>query len=115
MKILYVENHAVFAAQVISKFLSNHDITLVPSLAEARQALSKADFNLVLVDFDLDDGKGDELVCEIRAVQPKLPIIGVSSHEPGNQAMLKAGANAVCSKMDFDQIQPIIQNVLRTA
>lgn len=113
MKILYVENHAVFAAQVSSKFLSKHDITLVPGLTEARQALSNVDFNIVLVDYDLDDGKGDELVREIRTVQSRLPIIAVSSHDPGNQAMLKAGANAICSKMDFDQIQTIIQNVVR--
>jgi DNA-binding response OmpR family regulator len=108
MKILYVENHAVFAKQVTAQFLSTHEVTIVPSLLEARQFSSKEGVDLVLVDYDLDDGKGEELVLEIRNQFPSLAIIGVSSHDEGNQKMLKAGANAVCSKMDFENIGAII-------
>ncbi len=111
MKILFVENHSVFAAQVIPIFLPDHDITLVPSLAEARSAFASTRFDLLLVDYDLDDGKGEELVRDIRANQSRVPIIGVSSHNAGNQALLKTGANAVCSKMNFDKIQIEIQKV----
>jgi DNA-binding response OmpR family regulator len=114
MKILFVENHAVFAAQVIPLFLSSHAITLVPSMAEARRALSTSEFDLLLVDYDLDDGKGEELLKEIRANHSDIPVIGVSSHEAGNRALLKAGANSVCSKMDFDQIQTVIQKLIGT-
>lgn len=35
MKILYVENHAVFAAQVCQQFLSAHVVRVVPTLAAA--------------------------------------------------------------------------------
>jgi hypothetical protein len=38
MKILYVENHAVFAANVTRQFLSQHTVTVVPSIAAARRA-----------------------------------------------------------------------------
>jgi DNA-binding response OmpR family regulator len=114
MKILFVENHSVFAAQVIPLFLSDHEVTVVPGLAEGRRAVSAAEFDLLLVDYDLDDGKGEELVGEIRANHSRLPIIGVSSHEAGNRALLKAGANAVCSKMNFDQIQTVIQKLIGT-
>jgi hypothetical protein len=41
-------------------------------------------------------------------MHPRLPIIGVSSHEAGNSALLAAGASAVCSKMEFDRIQQVI-------
>jgi hypothetical protein len=37
MKILYVENHAVFANNVIRQFLSQHSVMVTPSLAEARK------------------------------------------------------------------------------
>ena len=67
MKILYVENHAVFAANVISQFLSEHSVTVAPSLAEARKALATGSFGLLLIDYDLDDGKGDKLLRELRA------------------------------------------------
>jgi len=65
--------------------------------------------SLDLQDFDLDDGKGDEFVRECRAAHPKLPIIAVSSHEAGNAALMKAGASAICSKMEFQRIEKIIE------
>ena len=111
MKILYLENHAVFAEQVTRQFLSTHQVTVVPSISEARNALACGDFNLVLSDYDLDDGKGEEFVRECRATKLQLPIIAVSSHEAGNAALVAAGASAVCSKMEFDRIQQVIETV----
>jgi|ERR1041384_1276032 CheY-like chemotaxis protein len=111
MNVLYVENHAVFAANVIRQFLSHHSVTVAPSLAAARQALETGSFDLLLVDYDLDDGKGDELVRELNTTGKAMTVIGVSSHEEGNTALLRAGAVAVCSKMQFDRIQGVIDTV----
>ena len=61
-----------------------------------------------LIDFDLDDGKGDDLVRWIRHSGNRSTIIGVSSHEEGNRALLNAGASGVCNKMHFDDIQTVI-------
>ena len=113
MKILYVENHAVFADTVTRKFLPNHSVTIAPSLAEARQALAKGRFDLLLIDFDLDDGKGDALAKVVRDKDPHITIIGVSSHEEGNAILRRASANAICSKMQFDQIQSVIDRAMR--
>ena len=63
---------------------------------------------MVLSDYDLDDGKGEEFVRECRATHPLLPIIAVSSHDAGNAALVAAGASAICSKMEFDRIQNVI-------
>src|SRR6266481_4518254 len=111
MRIIYVENHAVFAANVIRQFLSRHSVTVAPSLSAARQALEVGHFDLLLVDYDLDDGKGDELVRELNTTGKAVAVIGVSSHEEGNTALLRAGAVAVCSKMQFDRIQSVIDTV----
>ena len=108
MNILYLENHAVFAQQVTKQFLSAHFVTVVPSLSAARSALATKNFDLILSDYDLDDGKGDEFVRECRAKRPRLPIVAVSSHEDGNAALVAAGASAICSKMKFDRIQNVI-------
>lgn len=80
-------------------------------MAAARQALDTGSFDLLLVDYDLDDGKGDELVKELHASSRPMLAIGVSSHDEGNAALLRAGAVAVCSKMHFDRIQSIINSV----
>lgn len=111
MKILYVENHAVFAANVIAQFLSRHVVTVVPSVAAARNALRTGDFDLMLVDYDLDDGKGDMLVKELTNCGKAVMAIGVSSHDEGNAALLRAGAVTVCSKMHFERIQTVIDSV----
>jgi DNA-binding response OmpR family regulator len=105
---LYIDNHAVFATNVKNLFLARHTVTVVPSLAAARAALQNGIFDLLLVDFDLDDGKGNELVREVRAAGNRVPVIGVSSHDEGNTALMSAGATAICGKMQFDQIQVVI-------
>jgi DNA-binding NarL/FixJ family response regulator len=97
----------------LAQFLALHEVMVVPSLASARQALASEAFDLVLCDYDLDDGKGDEFVRECRGPartgQLCLPIIAVSSHEAGNAALMKAGASAVCSKMEFERIGEVIR------
>ena len=108
VNVLYLENHAVFAQQVTQQFLRAHRVTVVPSLAAARSALVSGGFDLVLCDYDLDDGKGETFVRECRATHLRLPVIAVSSHEAGNAALLAAGASAVCSKMEFNRIQEVI-------
>lgn len=108
MNILFLENHAIFAQQVTRQFLSAHRVTVVPSLSAARSAFASGGFDLVFSDYDLDDGKGEEFVRECRTTHPQLPIIAVSSHEMGNAALVRAGASAVCSKMEFHRIQQVI-------
>jgi DNA-binding response OmpR family regulator len=108
LKILFVENHSVFAQQAIIHFLSAHQVTVMPSLSMARSSLAASQFNLLLIDYDLDDGKGEKLVRELREAGNKIRIVGVSAREEGNVALLQAGADAVCSKMEFDRIQELI-------
>ena len=112
MNILYVENHPVFAEEVTRQFLATHKVIVVPSLAAARKEFASGCYQLILSDYDLDDGKGEEFVRECRAAVPDLPIIAVSSHEAGNAALLQAGASAVCSKMEFDHIESVIRKVM---
>jgi DNA-binding response OmpR family regulator len=111
VRILFVENHAVFAEQVCQKFLSKYLVTVVPSLAAARHQLRDSQFDLVLTDFDLDDGKGDQLVKEIKVRFPKLKVIAISARDEGNEALRTAGADAVCGKTEFDRIGETIESL----
>ena len=112
VNILYLENHTVFAAQVTRQFLAAHRVTVVPSLLAARSALASGSYDLVISDYDLDDGKGDEFVRECHATHLSLPIIAASSHDAGNAALVRAGASAVCGKMEFDHIQEVIAGLV---
>lgn len=109
MNILFLENHQIFAETVVREFLKEHHVTIVPSLAEARAVFAVGRYDVVLVDYDLDDGKGDAFVAECRTQHPKIPIIAVSSHERGNVALVSAGAAVICSKMEFNRIGEVLK------
>lgn len=79
-------------------------MVIAPSLCEAREQLRAGAFDAVLVDFDLDDGKGDVLVRELKDTRFSGRIVGISSHEQGNAALLAAGAHASCPKSAFAHI-----------
>lgn len=104
MRMLMVENHVTFAEIVRRQFLGEHEVLIVPSLAAVRERLREVRFDAVLVDFDLDDGKGDVLVRELKSAGFPGRIVGISSHEPGNAALLAAGAHTTCAKSAFSRI-----------
>ena len=108
MKILLVENHPHFSKAVVKEFLSEHDVIVVPSVEGACAQLLGGEFDLFMSDYDLDDGKGDEFVRHLRASGNEKPVIAISSHDRGNSAILAAGANVVCSKMEFRKITDVI-------
>ncbi|MCG7499705.1 response regulator [Vibrio sp. Of7-15] len=100
MNIFYVENHQAFIAAVKREFLLDHNIHVVGNVCSAKEEFNDS-YDLVLCDYDLDDGKGTEVITHIRKINSKIPIIAVSSHEKGNKLLVKAGANSICSKMEF--------------
>ena len=112
MKILFIENHAVFAKTVTSSFLKNYSVDIVPSIKQAEEKLSLAHYDIALVDYDLDDGKGDQITTKINTLYPETKIIAVSSHSKGNNLILNAGADAICGKMEFQKINNAIASIL---
>jgi CheY-like chemotaxis protein len=106
--LLWVENHAGFVRVAGKQFLAAHALTVVPSLASARDALAAGTFDAVLLDYDLDDGKGAELIAFIRQLPAAPVVIATSSHEDGNAALLAAGADAVCAKAKFATIESVL-------
>ncbi|HEW98595.1 MAG: response regulator [Candidatus Parabeggiatoa sp. nov. 3] len=113
MNILFVENHVVFAKIVTETLLNQHTVTIVSTLSKAWALISQEDYDVILVDFDLDDGKGDELVKKIRAQNWPVKIVAVSSHDRGNLALQKAGADAICGKLSFREIEAVIEQVMK--
>ena len=115
MRILFVENHEIFASTVCSAFLPQHEVVVVPSLVEAKgaiNAMGPSSFNAALIDYDLDDCKGDAVVRLLRERGFNGPIVAVSSHEIGNAKLLLSGADATCPKMKFSSIAKVLDHAL---
>jgi two-component system OmpR family response regulator len=112
-RLLYVETRARFAQVVCREYLAGADVTVVASLTDAERAATGRAFDAILADYDLKDGNGTELVRRLREKGVKVPIIAVSAHEFGNQAMLRAGADAICEKMNLERVQTVLDAVLK--
>jgi DNA-binding NarL/FixJ family response regulator len=113
VRLLWVENHDVFARMAGRQFLAAHDLTVVPSIAAAKTALATQPFEAVLLDYDLDDGKGSELMESIRRLPTRIAVIATSSHETGNAALMAAGADIACPKARFSTIETALRLVVR--
>jgi DNA-binding response OmpR family regulator len=103
VRVLMVEDHWIFAQTVTKQFLTAHEVTVAKTLSEGR-ALIAGGFDVVLVDYDLPDGKGDALVRELVAQRFAGRIIAISAHDLGNEALLSAGAHVSCPKARLHEI-----------
>jgi len=74
----------------------------------AGQALATAACDAVLRDYDLDDGKGTDLIAVIRQLPTRPAVVAVSAHDAGNQALLQAGADVACGKLRFAEIEAVL-------
>jgi DNA-binding NarL/FixJ family response regulator len=103
-RVLIVDDHDLFRqvlAVVLKQYTDLRDSVQVESLAEARRVWGglNGDIDLAIVDLDMPDGDGTELIKELRAAQPDLPVLAftvVRSVEVRARA-LQAGANQVLS------------------
>jgi DNA-binding response OmpR family regulator len=111
MRILFVDNHAEFTATVVERFLRVHQVTVVPTIAAAKVHVGTSTFDVVLVDDDLDAGKGDELVTWMRSSEINVKIVAVSARESGNEALISAGADVACAKLAFSKIQTVLEHL----
>ena len=113
MRVLIVNDHEELVWVVRETFLASHDVEVVHSLVDARKLLSTSEFDVLLLDYDLPDGKGVELLSAQGEPLPPL-VVAISSHTPGNAALIRAGASAMCAKADFAEIQQVLASATAT-
>ena len=99
---------------MVHRFLAGHEVVITPSVAEAQATLATTTFDVVLVDYDLDDGKGDVLVGAIKGMAGPTPkIVAISARSEGNEKMLEAGADAAVSKLRFGEVVGVLREPQR--
>ncbi len=104
MKILYVEDN-VFDADLLQRELAGKEVieslSVATTLAEARERLEEAEnFDLILIDFQLPDGSGLDLMREIRERELKVAVVALTGQGDESLAVaaLKAGADDYLTK-----------------
>jgi len=109
MRILFVEDNDRFARIVVNSFLKQYEVEIAVDVSTAFDILKTQEFDVVRVDYDLPDGKGDAVAKFAATLLPSPFIVAVSSHDAGNAALIEAGAKVSCSKMRFSGIARVLE------
>ncbi|NRT13154.1 sigma-54 dependent transcriptional regulator [Flavobacterium sp. 14A] len=115
-KILIIEDDISFC-KLLEKFLTKNTyaVTASYSAAEAKIALTKDKYDLVLTDLRLPDDDGIKLMGEIKALYPQIPVILMTGYSDVNTAVkaIKNGASDYISKpFNPDEVLIVIANAL---
>jgi DNA-binding NarL/FixJ family response regulator len=104
-RLLIVDDHPMMRSGLVQLIDNEEDLKVFAEADNARQALNAVDkqkFDLALVDISLPDKNGLELIKDIRALRPELPILVVSMHDELIYAerALRAGARGYIMKQE---------------
>jgi len=113
-RLLIVDDHAVVRPGL--KLACEHNgfevVATLPTIAEARSAIAALNPQIVVVDINLPDGSGFELIQWIRKINNSLPIVVLSLNDSPEyvRAARSSGANAyVIKSAPIDELIAAIQ------
>ena len=117
-KILLIEDDISFC-KLLERFLLKkaYEVTIAFSAEEARLAIKKESFDLILTDLRLPDSDGIGLMKEFKNSNPEIPVILMTGYSDVNTAVkaIKNGAADYISKpFNPDEVLLVITNALQS-
>jgi len=117
-KILLIEDDISFC-KLLERFLikKEYEVTIAFSADEARLAIKKESFDLILTDLRLPDSDGIGLMKEFKNSNPEIPVILMTGYSDVNTAVkaIKNGAADYISKpFNPDEVLLVITNALQS-
>jgi two-component system response regulator HydG len=117
-QILIIEDDISFC-KLLERFLVKkaYDVTIAFSAEEARLAIKKESFDLILTDLRLPDSDGIGLMTEFKNSNPQVPVVLMTGYSDVNTAVkaIKNGAADYISKpFNPDEVLLVITNALQT-
>ncbi len=107
-RVLIVDDHPMMRTGLAQLIDNEPDLKVTAEADNAGQAInlvSKQKFDLALLDISLPDKNGLELIKDIRAIHPDLPLLVVSMHDEMIYAdrVLRAGGRGYIMKQEGGQ------------
>lgn len=116
-KILVVEDddaHAELIRRGFSDMSGQYELTIAATVKEALERIRSRDYDIVLTDYLLPDGKGGDLVAQSAGIAPVVMMTSHGSEQVAVEVM-KSGAIDYVVKMPevFDAMPRIVERALR--
>ena len=116
-RILFVEDHKdtrLMIRQLLGK--KGYQVEIAESFNEGLELARNEDFDLFLLDYQLNEGTGKELCQMIREFDKETPILFFSASHPKIQEdAVECGAQGFVLKPDIDALHGEIGRVLNAA
>lgn len=103
-RMLYVEDDVDLQYVISAMVGKNYTVVPAATLAQARAALAKQSFEVILLDIGLPDGSGWDLLPEIRERLPAARVVMLSGEDLSSADVKKAEAVLLKSKMTERQL-----------
>lgn len=103
MRILIADDHTIFREGLKQVISGTANMCVADEVADGRDVLMKVrnnDYDLVILDISLPGRSGLDILSELKAARPKLPVLILSMHPEEQYALraLKSGASGYLTK-----------------
>lgn len=102
-QVLIADDHAIFRAGLKQIIAMRADMVVADEAADGFEALKKIrekNFDIVVIDITMPGRNGLEILADIKAIKPKLPVLVLSMHPEEQYALraLRTGAAGYVTK-----------------
>lgn len=118
MRILLIEDEPLLGEAVVTHLKKLHAVDWLQSLGEAAGAMQAVAYDLLLLDLNLPDGRGLDLLRSVRKSGQRIPVIIITARDQIRDRIegLNAGADDyVLKPFDLDELTARIHSVERRA
>lgn len=112
-RILHVEDDPIIYEMVRVLLRGHVELVLAPSIYDAHKKLRQDVFDLILLDIELTDGSGLDLIRDLDEVEYMPQVVIFSAHEVGNDIAQKVKAALVKSKDSRKELINVIMSVIK--
>lgn len=118
-RILVMDDHKVLCAVIERALSTKHEVHLALDGKVGLEKFAERPADLVVVDINMPDVNGMEVISELRKAEPDLPIIAMSgdSRFPAAtnlQLASKIGASAIIEKpFTMDELKQLVDQLLQ--
>jgi DNA-binding NarL/FixJ family response regulator len=118
MRFLLIEDHPLMRSalkQLLATRFPHSSLDEAADAASAMKLITEEDWTLIMVDIDLPDRSGLDLLADIRVLSPQSRVLVLSGQDEMEfgQRVIKAGASGFIGKLSStEQIMAAIQRVL---